>query len=254
MVYDNYFGTGTKLIYTPTLDGVKEDIVLTAYRGISSFTFLLNTDGLRVFHTAEDRWYLAEYEDAETRFWLGNVEIFDANLKPSLGTMTVVPITEGQRYRLTVSADVNFLTDADTAYPVTIDPTMAVSDDPIRIYTIEDAPIYEGYPTSNFGSYQYNRAGYAGTAYKRGRTVVKLTGLLNNSTFSSLTATSLASVKFYISDATGTGSATVDLYPLRTSWSESTVTWNTFNSDSYYANSVDKKPQFFPMVHIPTST
>lgn len=245
VVYDNYFGTGTRLIYTPTLDGVKEDIVLTSYRGISSFTFLLNTDGLRVYHTAEDRWYLAEYEEAELRFWLGNVEVYDANLKPSLGIMTVEPIAEGQRYRLTISADPNFLTDPATAYPVTIDPTITVSDTANGAGAIEDAPIYEGYPTSNFGSYQYNRAGYGGTAYKRGRTVVKLTGLLNNSTFSGLTATSLSSVKFYISDATGTGSATVDLYPLRTSWSESTVTWNTINSDSYYANSADKDTTTF---------
>lgn len=241
VVYDNYFGTGTKLIYTPTLDGVKEDIVLTAYRGISSFTFLLNTDGLRVFHTAEDRWYLAEYEEAEMRFWLGNVEVFDTNLKPSLGTMSVETITEGQRYRLTISADPNFLTTPATAYPVTIDPTITVSDTANGAGAIEDAPIYEGYPTSNFGSYQYNRAGYAGTTYKRGRTVVKLTGLLNNSTFNALTATNINSAIFYIWDATGTTASTVNLYPIQSnsSWTENGVTWNSISSshfDSVYSS------------------
>ena len=136
VVYDNYFGTGTKLIYTPTLDGVKEDIVLTAYRGISSFTFLLNTDGLRVFHAAEDRWYLAEHEEAELRFWLGNVEIFDANLKPSLGTMTVLipvsspirlppipsPLTPPSRSRITPTAQVPSRTRPSTRgiLPVTL--------------------------------------------------------------------------------------------------------------------------------------
>lgn len=231
VVYDNYFGTGTKLIYTPTLDGVKEDIVLTAYRGVSSFTFLLNTDGLRVYHTAEDRWYLAEHEEAELRFWLGNVEVFDANLKPSLGTMTVEPITEGQRYRLTISANPGFLADPATAYPVTIDPTITVSDNANGAGAIEDAPIYEGYPTSNFGTYQYNRAGYGGTAYKRGRTVVKLTGLLTHSVISRLPASCITSVTFHIADATGGAGSTVKLYPLNgSSWSESSVTWNNIGS------------------------
>ena len=31
MVYDAYFGTGTSLVYTPLLSGVKEEIVLEEY-------------------------------------------------------------------------------------------------------------------------------------------------------------------------------------------------------------------------------
>jgi hypothetical protein len=241
VVYDNYFGTGTRLIYTPTLDGVKEDIVLTAYRGVSSFTFLLNTGGLRVFRTAEDRWYLAEYEEAELRFWLGNVEVYDANLKPSLGIMTVEPIAEGQRYRLTISADPNFLTDPATAYPVTIDPTITVSDNANGAGAIEDAPIYEGYPNRNFGSYIYDRAGYGGATYKRGRTLFRLTGLTSNSTYSSLAASKLISVYFYVTEATGTTNARVNLHPLtsNTSWTEAGVTWNTVGAYSTSVSSTN---------------
>ena len=242
VLYDNYFGAGTKLIYTPTLDGVKEDIILTSYRGVNSFSFLLNTDGLNVYQTEENRYYLAEHEYADLRFWLGNVEIFDAATKPGAGTMTVTPVIEGQRYSITISADIEFLTDPSTVYPVTIDPTITVSDNINGAGAILDAPIYEGYPSSNFGTYQYNRAGYGGSAYGKGRTVIKLPGLLSNSTFNSLPATSIGSVLFHIWDATGTAASTVYLYPITgdSNWSENSVTWNSVGS-RYNSNSVDRK-------------
>ena len=41
--YQNAFGVGTTLRYTPTLSGVKEDVILDRYRGKNSFSFTLNT-------------------------------------------------------------------------------------------------------------------------------------------------------------------------------------------------------------------
>lgn len=232
VAYPNYYGSGTALIYTPTLDGVKEDILLAKYNGVSDFTFLLNTDGLNLYHTPEDRYYLALTAETELKIWLGNIEIFDAETKPSKGTVTVETVTAGQQYKLTISADVDFLTDPNTVYPVTIDPTITVSDNNNGAGAIEDAPIYEGYPTSNFGTYQYNRVGYAGSAYKRARTVVRLTSLIHNSTYLSISSTDIQSVNFYIADASGTTASSVYLYAMpHSSWSESDITWN--NAGSY---------------------
>ena len=135
----------------------------------------------------------------------------------------------GQQYRITLTVDEDYLTDPNTVYPVTIDPTLTVSDNTHGAGAIEDAPIYEGYPTSNFGSYQYNRAGYAGTTYKRGRTVVRLTGMLNNSGYATATASQIASVNFYIADASGTSGANVKAYALisNTTWQENNVSWHS---------------------------
>ena len=235
VAYPNYYGSGTALIYTPTLDGVKEDILLAKYNGISDFTFLLNTDGLNLYHTPEDRYYLALTEEAELKIWLGNIEIFDAETKPSMGTLTAETVTAGQQYRLTISADVNFLTDPETVYPVTIDPTITVSDNTYGVNAIEDAPIYEGYPNSNFGTYQYNRAGYAGTDLGKGRTVVRLSGLLNESNYAAVSAEDIQNVKFYIADASGTSSTTVYLHELvDVYWTESNATWNSIGSYGNY--------------------
>ena len=140
----------------------------------------------------------------------------------------------GQQYRITLTVDEDYLTDPNTVYPVTIDPTLTVSDNTHGAGVIEDAPIYEGYPTSNFGSYQYNRAGYAGTTYKRGRTVVRLTGLFNDSIFSNLSAGCVSSAKFYVYDATGSSTALVNLYPLtsNSTWTESAITWSNVGTQN----------------------
>ena len=136
-------------------------------------------------------------------------------------------VKAGQQYRITLTVDEAFLTDPNTVYPVTIDPILTVSDNTHGAGAIEDAPIYEGYPTSNFGSYQYNRAGYAGTTYKKGRTVVRLKGMLNDEHYSKILGAQIESVKFYIADATGTSNVNIKLFPLtsNSTWTENNVTW-----------------------------
>lgn len=224
--YGGYFGENTSLNYTPTLDGIKEDIVLSAYTGVNAFTFTLNTGGLNLYQSGE-KYFLAESKLAENRIQLNEIEVYDANLKPCRGTLTVKTVMPGQRYDITVSVSEEYLTDPTTVYPVTIDPTLTISD-ANSSGSILDAPLYQGYPYSNFGSYIYNRAGYAGSDYGIGRTVVRLSGFLTDIEYAETEGANIDSVKFYISEADGASPRTVGLYPLTTnySWTESNVTWN----------------------------
>lgn len=226
VVYEGAFGTGTKLRYTPMLSGVKEDIILENYRADASFSFLLETDGL-VLHSDENGAYLSGVGKDEPLFYLGQTIVYDAIGKPANGTFTYEEVEGG--YRITIGAEDSFLADPTTIYPVTIDPSITISDNATGNNSIEDVPVYQGYPTTNFGSYQYDRAGYAGADYKIGRTVVRLKGLLQDSTFLSLAANDIVSAKFYIADASGTSGVKVNLYPLmtNTTWTESNLTWNT---------------------------
>lgn len=82
--YPGYFGTGTVLVYTPTLSGLKEDIVLAHYTGINTFSFRLETDGLNLY-LENERYYLAESEEAEMRIEMGDIVSFDACGKFSIG-------------------------------------------------------------------------------------------------------------------------------------------------------------------------
>ena len=231
VTYPNYYGEGMSLRYTPTLSGVKEDILLDAYSGVNSFTFRLNTGGLNLYQ-ANGRYYLAESKTATERIELGDVISYDAKSKFNIGTMTAQTIMPGQSYMLTLTVDEAFLTDENTIYPVTIDPTLTISYGNNGDDYIVDAPIFEGYPNNNYGAFQYNRVGYVDSSYQSGRTVVKLPVLTSSNIYTSLAAEGITSVKFYVKEATGTSGISVRLYPLvsLTTWTESTVTWNNLGA------------------------
>lgn len=186
VTYPNYYGEGMSLRYTPTLSGVKEDILLDAYSGVNSFTFRLNTGGLNLYQ-ANGRYYLADSKAATDRIELGEVVTYDAKSKFSIGTMTAQTIMPGQAYMLTLTVDEAFLTNENTTYPVTIDPTLTISYGNNGSNYIIDAPIFEGYPNNNYGAFQYNRVGYVDSSYQSGRTVVKLPVLTSSSIYTSLT-------------------------------------------------------------------
>lgn len=239
IAYLNCYGKGTGLIYTPTLSGVKEDILLSAYTGVNSFSFLLNTDGLRLYTNEQGRYYFAKSANAEFKVELADIVAYDANGQHSLGSITVTPITMGQQYRLTVTIDENFLTAETTVYPVLIDPTITVSDTLTGANAIEDATIYQGKPSVNYGILTENYAGYYNSEFGVGRTVVRLTGLLSDDTYQSVSAYQIQAATFYLKESSNTAPVQVNLFPLNSNstWTESNVTWNnvgTFDSILQY--------------------
>jgi len=233
--YVNFFGKGTILRYTPMLSGMKEDIILAKYTGQNSFTFLLETNGLNLYQD-QGRYYLAESQDVEAAFYLGQIDVYDAIGRPDLGTMTAETIVPGQRYRLTVSADEEFLTDPETVYPVTIDPTLTVRDSEEVRGTLEDTPVFSNYPIRNFGNYTFNSMGYV-EGFGTAMTAVRLTGLLADTNYAQLTADQLNSVTFHIKSAGGSY-ANISVHALteNSTWTEMGLTWNTlgaYSTNSY---------------------
>ena len=227
VTYPDYFGEGMSLRYTPTLDGVKEDIILKSYTGVNRFTFILETDGLRLYQDS-GRYYLASSQTDETRFELGDVVTFDAHGKFSVGSMTMETVTANQSYRLTLTIDEDFLTDSATTYPVTIDPTITVANASNSDGdAIEDATIYSGAPDMN-ANWTYLHAGYYNSTYKVARTLFLFPGLVGSSVYQFPSEYQITSVEFHIREATGTSPIAVGLYANSSDyrWSESTVTWN----------------------------
>ena len=227
--YVGLFDSNTTLKYTPLLSGIKEDIVLTKYTGVNEYSFTLITNGLGVYESSVG-YYLAESNKTKAIFYLGDVIAYDANLVPYEGTLTVETVKENQEYLITVSVDEAFLTDKNTVYPVTIDPTITIGD-AYNTGHIQDAPIFSARPNSNHGTYEYDRVGTPSAEFGVGRTVIRLYGLINSSTYANLTANRITNVKFYAKEATGSATQTIKVYPLtNTSWTESGVTWNNVGS------------------------
>ena len=226
VVYPDYFGSGMSLMYTPSLDGVKEDIVLSRYTGVTTFAFRLFTDGLRPYQE-NNRYYLASSKAAEMRIDMGDVVAFDAHGRFSVGTMDVTTVAEGQEYLLTLSVDAEFLTDETTTYPVSIDPTLTVSDNTHGAGAIEDITIYSGTPNANC-DWPYLHCGYYNSTYKIARTMFRLTGLLSSSEYQTANAAAITSAEFHIQEATGTAALPVHIYSNtgNATWTETGATWN----------------------------
>ena len=238
VTYPDYYGEGMSLRYSPTLSGVKEDILLNAYTGINSFIFRLNTGGLNLYQ-AKGRYFLAKSKMSTDRIELGNVVTYDARGRFSVGTMTAQTIMAGQAYLLTLTVEEDFLTDENTTYPVTIDPTLTVSDNSHGAGAIEDATVYEGQPSLNTGTWPYNHVGYYDDTYGMGHTVVRLKGLLEDSTYAAVDADKILSAEFHIKEASGNTDGRIYLYPMysNTTWTESGITWN--NKGSYIGSAYD---------------
>lgn len=236
--YPGYYGNGTTLVYTPTLSGVKEDIILDYYTGQTTFTFMLNTGGLSLYST-NGRYYLAKSKTADERIDLGDVVTYDARGRFSVGTITAQTVTAGQIYRLTVTVDEAFLTDPNITYPVSIDPTLDISSED-SVSLIEDASIYSGKPTLNTGAWLYAHCGYYDSEYQVARTLYRLSGLLSNSIYQ--TIQKVESAEFYVQETTGTAPVNVHLYSNTGSpeWQENTVTWN--NADITLGARIDSVP------------
>jgi len=102
VTYNKVFGNGTSLVYTPTLSGVKEDIILQSYTGKSSFSFTLKTNGLAVIQD-ENETFLADFEGNKVAS-LGKVIITDKVGKTVCGSMTVTEKSEREEYTVTINA------------------------------------------------------------------------------------------------------------------------------------------------------
>ncbi len=236
--YTGVFGENTILRYTPLLSGLKEDIIVTDKTAPSKYSFTLKTNGSFVY-SDEDGFYLATGEQSEEKIRLGNVVVYDAEGHESIGKLLVNTVTEGIEYVVTVSVDSDFLMNESTVFPVTIDPTFTVSDNTHGSNAIQDAPIFQGYPNSNFGTYLYNRVVTPDSNYGVGRTVVKLSGFTSATEYTTITASQIDSVMFYAKEASGGNTHSINLHPITnvSTWTESTVTWNTIGSN--FDTSVD---------------
>lgn len=138
LLYPNVFGLGTAVQYTPTLTGVKEEILLSRNVGKNSFAFLLETGGL-VLAEQSGQFVLIDSETEQQVGKLGEIIVFDSAGQVVRGNMTAQTILAGQKYGITISVDQEFL--ASATYPVSIDPTISTVED-IKSRTIEDMGVY----------------------------------------------------------------------------------------------------------------
>ena len=225
--YLNVFGENTILRYTPLLNGIKEDIVINGYSGINSFGFDIRSGNLRF--SDKGTGCVLVNENGEPVIEFGDVIVCDSKGKLSAGTLLIEKNAENS-YHLTVGIPEEFLTDPETVYPVTIDPTIYESSDGSYI---QDSPIFDGasYQNSNFGYYLADYVGLV-SSYGNARTAMRLYGLENHPIYKTLDAEEIVSVKISVKGTTSGSPVFVNLYRISSdvTWDESTVTYNNVGS------------------------
>ncbi len=242
--YNGSFGKGSAIRYTPTYTGVKEDIILESDIGLYDFNFLVSAKGLSA---VSDGRRVEFYDDAgNVVAEFAEIVIYDSGEENNITFDSSVSIKETEipgEYVYTIHAAKDFLQNEETVYPVFIDPVISL---PISTTgsgtskTIIDNPIYSGLPNSCAGSNVYNVVGYAGvagTGYGVGRTLMKFPGLINNTTFRSISDQQVRSLYLNLYEASGKSTSTTIYANLYTgaAWNETSttyrnVTWNGYGT------------------------
>ena len=219
--YKNIYGYGTNLRFYPQLNGIKDEIVLDSNIGKNTFSFKIETnnciaslddDGAVVLKNADDEVvqtfskpfaYDSDFVDG----------IYDEHYVDCVYTLD--KFSDGS-YMLTVSVDEDWLESDSTSYPVVIDPTTGNF-----LYT-EDAGIYTGKPTNNYGNEQTGCMGLD-KGYGYGRVVT----YFPMPTYIKKAATIHYAYSWQRETTGATSSTYIRPYVITSGWNETKVTWNT---------------------------
>lgn len=174
VLYEDVFDDYTDVKYTFTYSGVKEDIILEKYNGVSSFNYEVSTGGLSL--NEEKGALVLRDNNGEAKAVIGEIVVFSAdNKNNTFGEYTVKEKVKNSLYTVTISVDEEYLTSPDTTYPVTIDPTVGTVS---TSSNIQDMQVFKG--TDGSGNTETS-AGLSGvsrvgwTDWGACRTLMKLT-------------------------------------------------------------------------------
>lgn len=233
LIYGNVFGEGTEVRYTPLLNGYKEDIVLYEAPDSNNFSFLVDSGEFRL-KVVDNMVLFMDPNNDSIAAYMSPIYLYDSayEMNESFDSYYEVEEIGAGLYVVSIIADFEFFNAANIEYPIYVDPTLTFNTNT----STQEAIIYSGSPSVAHGSNFYNFIGYYDNSYKIGRLLVKLPVLSSNSIYSGLNASELNSVKYYMY-CDGTKSATT-IRPYiytGTTWTESTVTYNTATWNGYTA-------------------
>ena len=223
--YAGAFGSGTKLVYSQTFSGFKEDIILYTPPLKNSFEFWVYTESTLL---KDSSGRVAAYNDNEKVGEFGDIVINDANNVYAFGTTELEYVKEGV-YKLTVNVPAEYLADENRAYPVTVDPTFNLDMSTGNMNFI-DATLYSvsndcfsDYFTmfvGNFDLWVSSSADYRGTA----RSVIDFPDLYEHVTFCEYYNTDrIVSVDLMLTVYRAPVSISVKAYHIMYGWTESNI-------------------------------
>jgi len=218
--YDDVF-VGVDIQYTVNSDSVKENIIVDRYITNFSLSFTYTTGKLLLVITDETNYAFVTSEGEEV-FHFDPLVMYDSASNASDKVALVVQEVKKGEYSVTIIPDDEWMKTA--VYPVTIDPIISSAVQSMSIY---DTYVSEANPTTNYSTSDYIWiSGTTSTAEYRGLLYFILpTSVMDKViTYSYLTLSR--------DTANYTAGRVIGLYANNTTFTSSTVTWNTKPSHS----------------------
>lgn len=230
LTYRNAVDTGIHLMYEAEYNGVKEYIVLDSNSG-NKFTFTMDFVGLTP-QMAADNSVLLLNAAGETVLTIPPIYVEDSAVEKNSTYENAVKLTQvkGNRYLLEIAVDEDFLSSAETVYPVLVDPHITLSN-----ANIDDTYVREGLPNQNYAT--------------RTQNIVGLTSLNNeycayikfNNIDFRCSYHNILSAYYETYEVSGTNkSILIDVLPASATWIDTTLTWN--NQPYYHEDIIAKSP------------
>jgi len=226
LLYSGVYGNETTVKYTPLLSGLKEDVILDKPTTDISLVYTLYTDGLTLKNIDNVSLSLSG-DSKDFSLDISPIEIYDSAGNVTYGEYKVTELTAGEKYRLEIIPDKEFLASPDTVYPVTIDPSYTINSSSGSTKNIMDAFLYSAATTTNTGIYTYTSVGNMNNStYGYARTIMRLPGLMNYINSQDLSFSDITSVNLNICCLSVSSPLTVKVNQHNGSagWNESTVT------------------------------
>lgn len=222
---------GVDFEYTVIGDLVKEDIVLTRYIESPSFSFEIKAPGMKAEIEDGGAVVLTDEKTGEELFSIAPPMMIDASGVASLLVTAALEIKGGKNI-LTITPDSEWLSEANRAYPVRIDPTIVT----VALSKLTLVGVEQGSPNLVVGDNQYPYAGYDdgivssnlilfGNAHLTTRTYIgvhyEFLKVPKDARIES------ATLKIHHYTAWSGGGTNFGLYRAMSPWEEGTLTWQS---------------------------
>lgn len=208
---------GVDLEYVVIGNSVKENLIVKKRADSYVYSFDMRLNKLTAELGEDGEILLKDEKTGEPAYRIALPFMIDANGAVSTNVEYTLTQTKNKEYRITVTADADWMNEDERAFPVTIDPPIEVVTD-----AAVDTYVDEGAPDTSNGSTTLSPVGYL--EEKAFRYYWKLSSLPDIPQNSIITSSSIS--LHLATVATISSSAPVCVYEVSGAWDE-TMTWNT---------------------------
>ena len=229
--------SGVDLVYNIDSLGIKENIMIHQPTDVNTFTFEYKVNGLELILN-DDGDIEAINEDNDIIFLMSKPYMYDKEGNYCEDVHYEIS-QKNKKYTITIVADKEWLNSEDRVYPITIDPVIQTQQ---TANAIKSTFIASGWYNTNFNHHFELLVGRESSAYQNCRSLFQFSlPALNRGDM-------VIDAKFYVAQyyhsfyTSSTPNLQVNAHMLNTSWTDTSVTWNSIkgsgNENSYYDNHV----------------